>query len=187
MNLRTNLLRRVSVTLALVTAVAVSGPAALAATAAPAEAAAVVSSSAYTEGERIWKELQGVYTEASVSQVGLQTTVTFAKRATGQQYSYTFTADAASKAGAPDLGAEWDAKWTEWQLNRRETKELAVDGANAAVIYALAAAAGCAPCIFGAIVEGNWATQANNYYNRGNCAAIKYWFAIKEYSGGYCK
>ncbi|GAB2811515.1 hypothetical protein [Lentzea nigeriaca] len=133
----------------------------------------------------IWHAIESRYVDLKVTETGpLTRTITFADHK-GTKYEYSF--DVPENAANGDMKAEYKTTWTSWQLNRRETLELARDGADAAVIYAIAAAAGCGACVVGAVIEGYWSTQANAYYNRGNCAEIKFWLAIREYSGGYCR
>jgi hypothetical protein len=150
-------------------------------------AASTGSTAPSAEAVQIWQDLQARYGPATVTTTAAKAEVTAVVGFTdtkGQAHQYTFTRLTSENAG---VGTLYDTTWNGWELNRRETLELAVDGANAAVIYAIAALAGCGPCVVGALIEGHWASQANSYYGRGHCAKIYFWLATTEYWGGYCR
>jgi hypothetical protein len=124
--------------------------------------------------------LKGRYTQPSVVTSGKFVIVTFADHA-GQQYSFTFvnqlapgSGDTAAPGGviSPNYQTSW--YWWGWRywLNRSETYSLITEGLNAAIIYAIAAAVGCLPCVLGAAVEMGWSQAASTYYNNGNCIYI---------------
>ena len=128
------------------------------------------------------------FTDTKRTETATQIVVSFSDLA-GKKYEYAIDKPTANEAPAPNgvLSPQYHATWTSWKLNRQETHDLAVEAGNYALIYALGAALGCAPCAVGAAIEAHWGTQANNYYNRGKCAEIKYWLAINEYNSQDCR
>lgn len=101
----------------------------------------------------------------------------------GRSYDYTFS----TPVSDGDATTNYATRWNRWELNKRETRELAEEGAQASVIYIIAVAAGCKACVVGAAIEGHWAARAAAYSSRNHCAKIYFWLTISEYSGGNCR
>jgi hypothetical protein len=184
-------MRKLTTVFTLLTAAVVGLAAATPALAAPVPVSASTGDAAAAEpspeATAVWKQLQERYTEATVKQQGDLTVVAFADE-DGNDYRYVLpNTGTAAGSGGSGMSPSYAWTWNSWELNRAETRELAIEGATAAIVYALAAAAGCSVCVVGALIEGNWAVQANNYYNRGHCAKIYFWLTINEYWGGNCR
>ncbi|WP_091039295.1 hypothetical protein [Glycomyces harbinensis] len=129
--------------------------------------------------EEIWADLEATYTEAEISETDEVTTISFADRATGEEFTYELTKSYAEPQPG-EFGPLYRVTWNGWELTRAETRELASEGQQAAIIYAIAAYLGCRPCAIGALIEGAWASYAARYYNRGNCIKIYYWLTVGE-------
>lgn len=138
------------------------------------------------EAIELAKQLEARFVDTVVSNVGDLTIVTFTDL-DGTQYRYEFPRTGDQPGSPPGtIAPQYAWTWNGWELNRAETRQLWLDGATAAVIYAIGAAFGCTACVVGAAIEGYWSTQAYAMYSNGNCIKIYYWLAVTEHSGSNC-
>jgi hypothetical protein len=140
------------------------------------------------------EEIVNQYVDVTRVENTTTTIVTFADKA-GKKYEYAFDNegltegdDESSAEGAVDVSrSSYTTTLTGWKLNKRETRELASDGSQMALVYAIGVAMGCGACAVGAAVEGHWASTASSAVSQGKCVWLKFWFTAAAYSGKACK
>lgn len=106
-------------------------------------------------------------------------TVEFTDRETGEHFAYQLTTDRDTTGQTtPNASPEYTSTKTSTILNRAETKQFANDSHTKAMLYTIFAALGMKPATLGTIIYSEWSHYASEYYNRGGCIKINYWYTV---------
>lgn len=104
--------------------------------------------------------------------------MTFQNTKTGRLHNYVFTADYTHKPDRKTISPAATQTRTGTILNRTETKQFAGDSQKKAMIYTIATLLGVKPAALGTLIYSQWSYYAGEYYKRGGCIKINYWYTV---------